>query len=95
VRFLICTDVAARGLDIKGLPYVVNLTLPDEIENYIHRIGAWVVRVVTGCAHARDDAVVATLFGGVGRVGRSDCMGLAVSFVSSYKEKVCYTTVPV
>jgi superfamily II DNA/RNA helicase len=39
VRFLICTDVAARGLDIKGLPYVVNMTLPDEPESYIHRIG--------------------------------------------------------
>jgi superfamily II DNA/RNA helicase len=40
VRFLICTDLAARGLDIKGLPFVVNMTLPDEPENYIHRIGA-------------------------------------------------------
>lgn len=29
VRFLICTDVAARGIDIQGLPYVVNMTLPD------------------------------------------------------------------
>ena len=39
VRFLICTDVAARGIDIKGLPYIVNMTLPDIVENYIHRIG--------------------------------------------------------
>lgn len=39
VRFLICTDVAARGIDISGLPYVVNMTLPDEAEQYIHRIG--------------------------------------------------------
>jgi len=37
VRFLICTDVAARGLDIKSLPFVINLTLPDVAENYIHR----------------------------------------------------------
>lgn len=29
VRFLICTDVAARGIDVKELPYVVNMTLPD------------------------------------------------------------------
>lgn len=39
VRFMICTDVAARGIDIAGLPFVIQLTLPDDIENYIHRIG--------------------------------------------------------
>ena len=39
IRFLLCTDVAARGIDIKGLAYVINYTLPDEPEAYIHRIG--------------------------------------------------------
>ena len=39
VRILICTDVAARGIDIEGLPYVINMTLPDESEDYVHRIG--------------------------------------------------------
>ena len=39
MRFLICTDVAARGLDISGLPYVINVTLPDRVEDYIHRVG--------------------------------------------------------
>lgn len=39
VRFLVCTDVAARGLDVSGLPFVINVTLPDEKENYVHRIG--------------------------------------------------------
>jgi ATP-dependent RNA helicase DDX1 len=38
-RFLICTDVAARGIDIRGVPFVINFTMPDEKENYIHRIG--------------------------------------------------------
>ena len=39
IRFLICTDVAARGIDIAGLPYLVNMTLPDRAEDYIHRVG--------------------------------------------------------
>ena len=39
MRFLVCTDVAARGIDIKGLPYCINLTLPDKDEDYLHRVG--------------------------------------------------------
>lgn len=39
IRFLICTDVAARGIDISGLPYLINMTLPDRSEDYIHRVG--------------------------------------------------------
>ena len=67
VRFLICTDVAARGIDIKNLPYVINMTLPDEADQYIHRIG---------------------------RVGRAERLGLAISIVANtlQKEKVWYHT---
>jgi ATP-dependent RNA helicase RhlE len=39
VRVLVATDVAARGLDIEDLPYVVNFELPTVPEAYIHRIG--------------------------------------------------------
>ncbi|MDR1240240.1 MAG: DEAD/DEAH box helicase [Treponema sp.] len=39
IRFLVATDVAARGLDIEGLALVVNYDLPSEAENYVHRIG--------------------------------------------------------
>eukprot|EP01135_Chromosphaera_perkinsii_P011226 Nk52_evm7s2367 gene=Nk52_evmTU7s2367 len=39
VRFLICTDVAGRGIDINGLPFVINMTLPEGVEDYIHRSG--------------------------------------------------------
>ena len=60
MRFLICTDVAARGIDISGLPNVVNMTLPNEAEDYIHRVG---------------------------RVGRAEALGLAVSFVSAVPEQ--------
>lgn len=38
-RVLVATDIAARGIDVKGIELVVNYDLPDEAENYIHRIG--------------------------------------------------------
>lgn len=38
-RVLVATDIAARGLDVKGVELVINYDLPDEAENYIHRIG--------------------------------------------------------
>lgn len=63
VRFLICTDVAARGIDVGGLPFIINVTLPDEKSNYVHRIG---------------------------RVGRAERMGLAISLVAAVPEKVWY-----
>lgn len=39
VRVLVATDIAARGLDINHLPYVVNFDLPNVPEDYVHRIG--------------------------------------------------------
>jgi len=38
-RVMVATDVAARGLDVPGVSHVINFDLPDEPENYIHRIG--------------------------------------------------------
>jgi len=39
IRFLVATDVAARGLQIDDLELVVNYDIPDDFENYVHRIG--------------------------------------------------------
>ena len=54
-RLLIATDIIARGLDIEDVSHVINFDIPDEPENYIHRIG---------------------------RTGRADKKGEAISFVS-------------
>ena len=39
VKVLVATDVAARGLDISELPFVVNYEMPNSPEDYVHRIG--------------------------------------------------------
>jgi len=51
VEVLVATEVAARGLDIDGLPHVVNFELPTVAEDYIHRIGR------TGRAGLDGDAI--------------------------------------
>lgn len=50
-RFLVATDVAARGIDVQGLDAVVNYDLPSDPEQYVHRIGR------TGRAGAKGLAV--------------------------------------
>ena len=51
ITALVATEVAARGLDIKELPHVVNYELPNVPEDYVHRIGR------TGRAGAGGEAV--------------------------------------
>lgn len=54
-RFIIATDVIARGLDVSQVTHVINFDMPPIAESYIHRIG---------------------------RTGRADKKGIAISFVS-------------
>lgn len=51
IRVLVATDIAARGLDIPLLPYVINYELPNVPEDYVHRIGR------TGRAGESGDAI--------------------------------------
>ena len=38
-RVLVATDIAARGIDVTGIELVINYDLPDDADNYVHRIG--------------------------------------------------------
>ena len=62
-RIMVATDVASRGLDIKGIDLVINYDLPFDQEVYMHRIG---------------------------RTGRADATGKAVSFYMSGSQKTAY-----
>ncbi len=55
-KILIATDISARGIDIPDIELVINYDLPDEAENYVHRVG---------------------------RTGRADRKGTAISFCST------------
>jgi len=59
-RFIIATDVIARGLDVADVSHVINFDLPDVAEKYIHRIG---------------------------RTGRAEKKGVAISFVSDAEKE--------
>ena len=50
ITALVATEVAARGLDIKELPHVVNFELPNVPEDYVHRIGRTARAGATGSA---------------------------------------------
>lgn len=39
IKILIATDISARGIDVPNIDYVINYDLPDDAENYVHRIG--------------------------------------------------------
>ena len=39
LRYLVATDVAARGIDVEAMPLVVHVGIPTQLENYIHRCG--------------------------------------------------------
>jgi ATP-dependent RNA helicase DeaD len=39
ITFLVATDVVGRGIDVTGISHIINYDLPDDPENYVHRIG--------------------------------------------------------
>jgi len=50
VRVLVATDIASRGIDVDGITHVINFDFPDQLEDYIHRIGRTGRALSTGIA---------------------------------------------
>ncbi|WP_133827745.1 DEAD/DEAH box helicase [Actinomycetospora succinea] len=50
IDVLVCTDVAARGIDVTGVTHVINYQCPDDAKTYIHRIGRTGRAGLTGIA---------------------------------------------
>jgi superfamily II DNA/RNA helicase len=68
VKLLVATDVAARGLDIADITHVINYSLPQTYDDYVHRIGR------TGRAdrgHQQFDLVVLKLLQNAGALALS------------------------
>ena len=61
VKLLVATDVSARGVDIPNIEFVVNYDLPEQVENYVHRVG---------------------------RTGRANHRGYAISFCSTEEKEL-------
>ncbi len=59
-RFIIATDIVARGIDIAEVTHVINFDMPEVPANYIHRIG---------------------------RTGRADKMGIAITFITEQEKQ--------
>lgn len=53
IRVLVATDIAARGIDIDKLRYVINYDIPNEPETYVHRIGR--------CGRAGEDGIAISI----------------------------------
>merc|ERR1712066_277514 len=48
---LVATDVASRGIDVKDIKYVINYDFPNQIEDYVHRVGRTGRAGVTGSSY--------------------------------------------
>ena len=69
-RVLVATDIAARGIDVKGIALVVQYDLPEEPESYVHRIGRTARAGLDGMAVAFCDSSERNLLRGIERVIR-------------------------
>ncbi len=71
LQVLVATDIAARGIDVRDLPQVINFDVPAKAEDYIHRVGRTARASATGTAvtlaSPADESAIAVIERAVGR----------------------------
>jgi len=72
IRVLVATDIAARGIDVKGISLVVNHDIPNEPETYVHRIGRTARAGAEGVAVAFCEPEERSWLRGIQRLIRQD-----------------------
>jgi len=91
VPVLVATDVASRGLDVKGIAHVVNMDLPKAFEDYVHRIGRTGRAGATGRATSfytdRDAYVVAQIKMALAELEKGNAMAFATGKEARRKER--------
>ncbi|WP_203142119.1 DEAD/DEAH box helicase [Marinobacter mangrovi] len=91
IRVLVATDIAARGLDIKQLPQVVNFELPNVPEDYVHRIGRTGRAGESGHAVSLVSADEGKLLGGIEKLIKQD---LTREVIDGFEPSVALATKP-
>jgi ATP-dependent RNA helicase RhlE len=71
VNVLVATDIVARGIDVEGISHVINYELPNDPENYIHRIGRTARAGAAGTALSFCDATEIVMLQSIERFTRS------------------------
>ena len=70
IRVLVATDIAARGIDVDDISHVINYDLPNEPENYVHRIGRTARAGARGVAYSFCEADERDYLRGIERFAR-------------------------
>jgi ATP-dependent RNA helicase RhlE len=69
-RVLVATDIVSRGIDVEGITHVINYELPEDAENYVHRIGRTARAGHAGVAVSLCDLEEVSLLRGIERLTR-------------------------
>jgi ATP-dependent RNA helicase DDX5/DBP2 len=91
VPVLVATDVASRGLDVKGIAHVINMDLPKAFEDYVHRIGRTGRAGATGRATSfyadRDAYIVAQIKYALAEAEKGNAAGFATGKEARRRER--------